>query len=160
TTVDTIAGIASVSTSVGVGASVSTVTTNDTTEAYIVANASVTALGLRAGLTVKTGEWDGSNQPETRSLQGLGVSATSFYDLLTIAAGFTGGSDVGVGGSVTVNTLNAHTHAWIGDVNVNPLNGAAASGQEVLVLAAHETHLTSVAGGAQFGGTAGIGAGV
>jgi hypothetical protein len=47
---------------------------------------------------------------------------------------------VGVGGSVTVNTLNAHTHAWIGNADVNSNNTGAISTQEVFVLAAHETH--------------------
>jgi hypothetical protein len=87
TSIDTVAGVGSISGSAGIGASFSTVITQDTTEAYIGNFANVTALAQRPAITVNTGEWDGGGNLEIRSLQGLDVSATSYYDILTIAAG-------------------------------------------------------------------------
>ncbi|HBG01655.1 MAG TPA: hypothetical protein DDW87_08795, partial [Firmicutes bacterium] len=86
------------------------------------------------------------------------IEALAGEKLLTIAAGGAGGGTAGVAGSSVVNVLDTTTHAFIGagsKVNATP---SGLAGQNVFVRAKDQTDLTSVAGAASFGGTAGIGA--
>ena len=163
TTISAIAGNAGVATSsTAVGVSDTTVVHQDTVEALIGSGAHVTANGTQPALPVYTGQKDSAGNRTTQNVTGLVVSATSFEDLTTIAAGFSGGSSVGIGGSVTVNDLTEDTHAVIGSgARINQdLAGSSLTGQGVLVRATDDTDLLSIAGAAQYGGTGGIGGGV
>src|SRR5213078_3094150 len=107
------------------------------------------------------GDRDGGGNQIMENVRGLAVTAVSYDDYLTIAAGAGVGADVGIGGSVTVNTLTETTTASIGGAQINPDNsGATNAAQGVLVRADDDTKLISVAGGIQYGGSAGVGAGV
>jgi len=162
TDVTTIAGsIAASFSSSAFGVSVSTLVHEDTVEAYIGDDAHVTARGNGAVAQVQTGERNGSGDRTTEAARGVALTATSFEDVLTIAAGFSGGSSLGIGGSVAVNVLGEDTKAWIGaGALVNDSLAGANAAQDVLLRASDSSDTSSVAGAAQYGGSGGIGGGV
>ncbi|MDH5206452.1 MAG: hypothetical protein OEW36_12390, partial [Hylemonella sp.] len=157
-----IAGNASVApSSTAFGISNTTFLHSDSVKAWVAAGAQVTARGNGGTYEVQTGERDADGERTTEAVRGLAVTATSFEDTHTIAAGFSGGSSFGIGGSVTVNVLDETTEAWLeAGVRVNDdLSGAHAL-QDGLLRASDRSDLFSIAGGAQYGGTGGLGAGV
>jgi hypothetical protein len=155
TMIDVSAGNVAVSTSgSSIGISVTVVVDVDTTEAFIGAGSSVSAAGGGTAIQVRDGDYDGDGNQGTESVTGLALTATSHEDVLSIAVGAGGGSDVGIGGSVTVNILDETTRAHIGD------GASVLNTEDALVRASDDTRVLAVAGGAQFGGSGGIGAGV
>ena len=160
--ITTIAGSVAVSgSSSSVGVSVSVLVHEDNVEAYIGDAAQVTARGNDGTTAVQTGTRDGSGNRITQNARGVAITATSFEDLVTIAAGASVGSSVGVGGSVNVNVLDEDTKAWIGaGALVNNSLTDANIEQDALLRASDATDQISVAGGVQYGGTGGFGAGV
>ncbi|MBW6494216.1 MAG: LEPR-XLL domain-containing protein, partial [Burkholderiaceae bacterium] len=157
-----IAGNASVSlSSTAVGVSNTTFVHTDEVKAWVGANAQITAKGNDGTHAVQSGERNGSGQRTTEAARGLAVTATSFEDVMTIAAGFSGGSSVGVGGSVTVNVLTETTEAYLGaGAQVNSVLTSANAEQDVLLRASDASDVFSIAGGGSYGGTGGIGAGI
>jgi hypothetical protein len=94
---------------------------------------------------------------------GVLVSATSFEDIVTIAAAGAGsGSSAAVAGSVVVNVLIENTRATIGsNAEVRAQSASALTSPDVAVYAESETDIIAVAGSlAISGGSAGVGAGV
>ena len=68
---------------------------------------------------------------------------------------------MGVGGSVTVNTLTETTRAYIGNgARINETNTSPGADQDVVVRASDDTRVLAIAGAVQYGGSAGVGAGV
>ena len=136
-----IAGNAGVSTSSSAfGLSVTVFAHVDDVEAYIGDNAHVTARGKWADTQVQTGEKDSSGSRTTEGARGLALTATSFENIFTIAAGFSGGSSVGIGGSVVVNVLDENTQAWIGERSARqrlPLGRERGTGRPVARLRRH-----------------------
>jgi len=89
--------------------------------------------------------------PQTVTVRGVAVSATSRDDIGTYSVGLAGGT-VGVAVAAAVNVVNTETTAYIGDgaqVNVDQSNANAA--QSVLVGAGSDFHHVAVAAGAGFG---------
>src|SRR5207248_61849 len=110
-----IAGNAGVSTSsTAFGLSVTAVIHLDDVEATIGDNAQVTARGKWHDSQVRTGAKDGDGNRTTEGRRGVALTATSSEKLMTIAAGFSGGSSAGIGGSVVVNVLDEGTTAHMG----------------------------------------------
>ena len=146
-------GIAFTTGVLGIGISNSTVTKNDTTEAYIDANADVNARGT-AGSSVLV---DGSD------ITGLAVLATSNeeFQAIVAAAGIST-KTVGIAGQAGVNVLNETTRAYIADgAHINDDNATSSpnAAQSVTVKAVDTTDIISVAGGLAYGGKVGVGVG-
>ena len=152
-----LAGNVSVGGKVGIGASASLLITDSTVSARL--DGSATARGNRAAMSVATGRKDGAGVLQTESSTGVAITATSFEDIQSIAAGGAGGGSVGVAGSATVTLMNEHTEAVVGSTGrINPTNNGAAT-QDATVRATDSTQLLGVAGAVAFGGKAGVGAG-
>jgi len=160
--IDTFAGVANISGggSASIGASVSTIIRTEITTAYIDDDAAVTALGQGAAIFVPNGTFNSVGDPNLVAFHGLAVVASSYENIDTLAIGAAGGAEVAIGGSVTVNTLNDTTTAYIGDrVTVNGDNTGAGASQDVLVRAADKTDLLGLAGALQIGSSLGLGIG-
>ncbi len=142
-----------------IGVANSTLITDNDVVAGVGAGASVTARGKLASDDVFTGAKDGSGNRSTEGIRGLAVTATSFEDIQTIAAGGSGAGSAGVAGSATVTVLDETTRAVIGaGASVNAADDGGPD-QRVLVRASDDTTLLGVAGAVAFGGSAGVGAG-
>ncbi|MDI9420620.1 MAG: hypothetical protein QM451_00090 [Bacillota bacterium] len=118
----------------GIGASVATTIMKNKTLAYLGRGSLATVLGTAR------------------------IEALARENLLTISAGGAYGGTAGVAGSSVVNVLNTTTHAFVGAGSRMNLTLTDSAGQNVYVRAEDQTDLTSVAGAASYGGTAGIGA--
>ena len=126
-----IAGAVGAASSAGIGVANTTLAHSATTRAYVGPNANVTAGGS------------------------LSITATASEDLLTIAAGFAGGGEVGVAGSATVNVLSETTTAYVGPSStITTTNNGNFS-----VAASDTTSVISVAGSLAASGEAGVGVG-
>jgi len=128
-----IVGSTGLSAVLSVGGSVGAVLTDDLTEAFIGAGATVRAAG------------------------DIAVTASAVEDVLLFVAGFTAGPGVFVhgAGSVPVVSLGSRTQASIG------ANAVVTAGGNILVLARDDTDLDLIAGSAAFGsGLLGVGASV
>ena len=137
----------------------STLITDNRVEATLGAGADVNARGKHAAGKIYTGEKDGSGNRTKEDVTGLAISATSFEDIQTIAAGGAGGGKAGIAGSATVTVMDEKTYATVGaGAKVNDANDGGAA-QNVLVHASDATKLLGVAGAVAFGGSAGVGAG-
>src|SRR5205823_6091735 len=95
---------------------------------------------------------------------GLTVSATTGEDVLTIAAAGAVGGTAGVAGSAAVNVFDETTTAYIGHdttITMDPADKAslAAGAKNLMVTAADDTKVISVAGELAAGGSAGGGVG-
>lgn len=152
-----LAGNVAVGGKVGIGASASLLITDNTVSARV--DGSATGLGNRGAMNVATGRKDSNGVLQTESSRGVAVTATSFEDIQSIAAGGAGGGNVGVAGSATVTLLDETTEAVVGSTGrINPANNGAAP-QDVTLRASDSTQLLGVAGAVAFGGKAGVGAG-
>ncbi len=103
-TISTIDGNITVGGDAGFGASVSTVIEIDHTEAYIAANATVTAHGQGAAMQVLVGD----TPTNTTTARGVAIVAATFPDVQTIAAGGAVGGDIGLSGSAAINEARLH----------------------------------------------------
>ncbi|RRS02329.1 LEPR-XLL domain-containing protein, partial [Aquabacterium soli] len=139
-TLDQVAGNVAIGSDAGIGLSNTTLVHNDVVEARVGSYTDVT----------------------TRGGTGLSVLATSSEDLVTIAAGGSGGGTAGVAGSAVVNILNETTRATVGDgaeITARTNVGGAPT-PDVQVKASDITDIVAVGGSVSVGGTAGVGAGV
>ncbi|MGY3658238.1 LEPR-XLL domain-containing protein [Bradyrhizobium sp. USDA 376] len=127
-----VAGAIGVGNTAGIGLANTTLVHNATVQAYVGANAT-----LRAGGNID-------------------VIAKESEDIITIAAGFGGGGDVGVAGSAAINVLTEHTTASIGHGTSVTVVGV----HDLTVKATDDTAVTTVAGSIAASGTAGVGVGV
>ena len=142
----------------GGGISNVTLVHTDSVEAFIGNSANVTALGSGDPSQVPTGERDDDNQWLTTEANGLIISAISYEDILSIAAGASGGGTTIVG-SATVEVLGETTKAYIGDdAVINSDNTGASADQDLRLLAIDITDIIGVDGVAAYGGGTGIGA--
>jgi hypothetical protein len=144
----------------GVGTSNSTLVVNDTTLAYIGKGDQITALGQDSvgAMTVYTG-LDGAAALDF--LHGLSLTAVSFLNLLSVAAGAAGGGQIGVAGSATVTLLSDNTRAYVDQfTTINSNNNGAGTAQDINLLALDETTIKDAAGSVAVGlGAGGVGAG-
>jgi hypothetical protein len=144
----------------GVGTSNSTLVVNDTTLAYIGKDDQITALGQDSvgAMTVYTG-LDGAAAIDF--LHGLSLTAVSFLNLLSVAAGGAGGGQIGVAGSATVTLLTDSTRAYVDQLTtINSDNNGAGTAQDINLLALDDTTIKDAAGAVAASlGAGGIGAG-
>ncbi|UTG93830.1 leukotoxin LktA family filamentous adhesin [Geobacter sulfurreducens] len=137
----------------------STLVTHNLVEATLGAGATVSARGNGTAGRIYTGDKDASGNRTKEDVTGLAVSAASFENLQTIAAGGAGGGKVGIAGSATVTVLDEKTYATVGQgAHVNDADDGDAA-QNVLIRASDRTGLLGVAGAVAFGGSGGVGAG-
>jgi filamentous hemagglutinin family protein len=83
----------------------------------------------------------------------LNVDAHTTGTIKTITAGGAGSDKVGVSGSVSINEITGHTHAFVNDSELITVRDAQ-------LVAEDDTQLWSIAGSLSYGGKAAIGAGV
>jgi hypothetical protein len=89
--------------------------------------------------------------PNTVTVHGVAVSATSRDDIETYSAGI-GGGTVGVAVAAAVNVMDIDTKAYVGaGASINSHTADAASGQSVAVGAGADFHHVALAAGAGFG---------
>ncbi len=145
-----------------VGIANSTIVTDDTTEAYIGADATVLGKGnLATPYQAYTGQEDGTGTPETEPFYGVSVTSVSFQDVLGLAVGGAGGGTAGIAGSATVEVLNETSKAHIDPgAQVNIETGTPNADQGVNIHATNDTRVFSGAGGVGGGGAVGGGAGI
>ncbi|MBI5616868.1 MAG: right-handed parallel beta-helix repeat-containing protein, partial [Gammaproteobacteria bacterium] len=136
-TLDQVAGQISIGSDAGVGISNTTFVHNDTVEAYAGDFSTVTARGA-----------------------GFDVTANSSEDLVTIAAGGSGGGSAGIAASAAVNILNETTLAAVGDGVTILAQPVLFGTPDVLVQADDSTDIVGVGGSIGAASTAGVGAGV
>jgi hypothetical protein len=86
----------------------------------------------------------------------LTVEADNSGEILGISASLSGGGNVGVAGSVSVNHIDGSARAYVNDSSVTISAGAGAAS----LSASNASIIHSVAGSPSFGGKAGIGASV
>ena len=87
--------------------------------------------------------------PETRTIQGLAVTATSRDDVETLTRGFAGALGVAVELSGAAKVIKNSTSAFIGnDAVVNTDQTGAASEQSVLIAAGTDSYVMGIAGAA------------
>jgi len=114
--------------------------------------------GLATGDAVVYHVPKGDRQTESR--RGLSVTAVSFEDITSVAAGGQGAGSAGVAGSATVALITETTKAHIDQgARINVDNTGAGAEQSVNVLASDRTALFGLAGALGGGGSAGAGAG-
>ncbi|MFO0935895.1 MAG: VCBS repeat-containing protein [Gemmataceae bacterium] len=147
-----VAGTVAGSKGVGIGASGLVIVETDKTIAQVNNGATVTTSGVaNSAFTAPNGRRDANGALIREPVNGLAVIATAREQLTPVAAGAAGGR-VGLGGSISVNTLDLTTTARIGQ-------GANLSTPLSLV-ASDETNVTGGSGAAAVGQTAGVGAGI
>ena len=143
---------------VGVGASVGVISLDKTTEAYIDNGAIIHARALGGSVDALAGTLKDGNDAsgfDTTTAKGLVVEATSREKVFHLNVAL-GGGFVGIAGGVTVTTLHATTHAWIGAADVNFTdNDSSGADQAVFVNAADEARVVTFAGGVA-GGLVGV----
>ena len=155
-----IAGAASGSSSVGVGAGNTTLVTADTTTAYIGPDLTVTGLGNGPAYVAYTGSKNANGDLETENVHGVSVTSIAFQDVVNAAAGGALAGKVGIAGSVPVETLNESSIAYIGaNTLVNTL-GTPNINQGLSVQAFNTTQTVTAAGSLGGAGNVGVGAGV
>ncbi len=141
----------------GVGGSLAVATVVGGTRAYVGESAHVNARGLGDASSVYTGE----TGKVTEAARGLAVTAYNTENVVTTDVSGAGGGNAGVAVSLSGNVIANTAEAYIGrSAKINESNAAAGAEQQVLVKAVNETVLVNNAGGAGFGGTAGVGAAV
>ncbi len=139
----------------GVGGSLAVATVVGSTKAYVGESAQVNARGLGDAASVYTGE----TGKITEAAKGLAVTAYNTENVVTTDVSGAGGGNAGVAVSLSGNVIANTAEAYIGrSAKINESNAAAGADQQVLVKAVNETVLVNNAGGAGFGGTAGVGA--
>jgi hypothetical protein len=145
-----------------VGIANSTIVTDDITEAYIGAGATVLGEGnLATAYQAYTGQKDGTGAPETEPFFGVSVTSVSFQDVLGLAVGGAGGGTAGIAGSATVEVLNETSKAHVDPgAQVNVESGTPNADQDVNIHATNYTQVFSGAGGVGGGGAVGVGAGI
>ncbi len=141
---------------VGAGVGISVITKD--TEAYIGADASVTALG--AGSDGDFSAYTSADSANTTGGQGLLVQADSGESVMSVILAGAGGLYAGVAGVVSVEAIVAKTEAYIdGGAVINDANAGANGQQDVDVTARDSTVLSTVDGVAGVG-IAGVGGAV
>jgi len=144
----------------GLGASNSTIITDNTVSASIGSGTAVTASGNQAVDAVYTGTKDSSGVRETEDINGLSVTATSYEDITSAAAGAAGGGSFGIAGSASVIIMDEKTSASIDDgATINADNSAGFDDQDVNILASDRTRTLGIGGAVAGGGTGGVGVG-
>src|SRR3990170_2965886 len=144
-----------------VGAGVAMNITHNNIFAYIGAGATVDALGNGGGLYAPIGTKDGIGNRETKLVNGLAISATSFEKVFTLAVGGAAAGRAALAGSLSTNALVETTKAYIGEnAQINMGIIGENTDQSVLVLASDRTVLTGIGGSIALGGTGGVGAGI
>ncbi len=93
------------------------------------------------------------------------ISAKNLADITTFAANLTLGGTAGVGGSVTVNTINSSAKAFThssqkGEMTINKDNSYKSSLQDVNITSDNVSSIYTMPGSGSLGGTAGIGVAV
>ena len=140
---------------VGVGGSLAVATLVGSTQAYVGESAQVNARGLGDAASVYTGE----TGKQKEAAKGLSVTAYNTENVVTTDVSGAGGGSAGVAVSVSANVIANKAEAYIGrSARINESNAAAGADQQVRVKAIDETVLVNNAGGAGFGGSAGVGA--
>ncbi|KPK01382.1 MAG: hypothetical protein AMK71_05800, partial [Nitrospira bacterium SG8_35_4] len=144
----------------GLGASNSTIITDNKVTAYIGSGTAVNVKGNRDASGVYTGTKDSSGNKETENIKGLSVTATSYEDITSAAAGAAGGGTAGIAGSASVIIMDETTKAYIEDTaTVNADNSSGNDEQDVSVLASDRTEILGIGGALAGGGTGGVGVG-
>ncbi len=154
TKTDIIAGSGGLGLGAGIGASVGVTNLKKDTLAYIALGANVTA-GANSPLTLSVySDLDKTNGLQSKSINGIGVQATSSEDLFTVAAAGGGGGFAGLAGGVSVSLVNSNTRAFIGESTV------ANSAGTISVGAFNNVKIKGVEVGATLAGIAGVAGGV
>jgi len=149
----------------GFGVSASVTVTNNLVEAYIGSGSIVTAKGLGDAEAVYTGKKDADGNRLTESMKGVAVTATSYEDIISVAAGGGGAEKLAVEGSAAVHVLNETTAAHIDGGAQVTAGESDASGklqgteQDVIVRAFDTTDILGIAGAVMGSLQGGIGAG-
>ncbi len=156
-TLETLAGGVAGGGAAGVGIGAGVTFHQDTTEASIQGDGTITARGTSGGTFMPTGSELGGSKT-LQSVRGVSVSAVSDQTIITAAVGAGASSSVGVAGSTAVSVQEEYTRAWIGDGTV-VTNSGASGGQDAFVLARDIGSVVTTGGSASGGGTAGVAAG-
>ncbi len=144
----------------GFGGAASIVVTDNTVESYIGGGSSVTAKGMGdGGIDVYTGEKDDEGNRLTENMKGVSVTATSYEDILSVAAGGSGAEKLAIQGSAAVHTLKETTKAYINSGAVVTAGEPGKTEQSVNIRASDETDITGIAGALMGSLQGGIGAG-
>jgi hypothetical protein len=151
-TVETFAGAIQVGGTLGFGGSVAVTNLDNSTVSYI-ADSDVSAKGNALSSIPAT---DGSHTQV--DVRGVAVVAISSSDVSVIGANGSGGGTAAVAATVTVQTSDDLTEAYVVGSDINAANNAAHAEQTVIVSASNETNVDVKAGGLSLSGTAGAGA--
>ena len=161
--VDLDAGVRGLSPVATVGAAITAVSFYKTTEAFVAADAKVTANGTRGPpITAYTGDRSPAGVRTTVAVRGLAIEAIAFDSSDSLALGAAISGLVGIAASATAHHSANTTRAFVdsgAEVNSQDNSGSDAA-QRVRLLAWNETDLGSFAGALSASSLVGVGAGV